>query len=181
MSALRTLLCFVCIFALACEKPSTPPEETAPEEQQATEGSTGEQEPAAPTIDCPELSITVDGEPFQVVTAMGFRVVARGVLSGHRIMLTDEDITCSAVMDYDYAPSNFVTAVATPDPQHNSLSTSAGFQVGPNLELVRDPEDVGEELAICLHEPITIMWTRDEELSVVGLFTGVFCGEQVYD
>ena len=181
MSALRNLLCFFCIFALACSKQSVPPEETALEEQRATESTTGEQEPTAPATDCPELAITRDGEPFPVAEGLGFKIVAQGEVSGHQIMLTEEDINCSAVLDYDYSPTTYVMATVAAETEANSISVFDGFQAGVNLEITHYPEEVGDELAFCLREPVTLMSTSDQEYSFIGHFVGRFCGDQVFD
>ena len=168
----------IALFFCACERTSTPTGETPPAEEQESESTTVEPEPAPEPIECPERSITIDGEPYPVASALAYRGMQNGEVAWQRVMLTDEDINCSAIVDHEYTPRSYVTTyIQTGLPDAGMVYVRGGRQRTAGLGIARTTAVAGEEISMCVHEPVTVTDRDEREITLVGLVAGRFCGD----
>ena len=179
----RLFLGSICLLTVACERAPSQPAQPEPPVEESAQTPEQEQtvEPAAPSTDCPGLAVTVDGRPYEAASALAWRITTDDGLTGHRVMLTDENITCRLIMDHYYSPDSYVSAFASNQHRHyHSVNVRGGGQQEVSLEVVLDPDQPGEQLAICVREPVTFVAEEGQEYSIVGLFSGEFCGDRPY-
>ncbi len=182
------LLCATTFFGACKQTPDQPSddnapaaENTAPEEAPAVEPEPQDEELDAQLLaiefDCPVAEVTVTGEPLEVVSALAWRIETEEEVVGDFVMLTDEDITCSVIMDHGYTPERQVTAFASGvNPEFNSVRNRNHTETGAYLQLAEAAEEAGERQVICVPDVVAIEGLHNQEFSAIGLFIGEFCG-----
>ena len=128
-------------------------------------GDDGEEEAS----DCPEGVMTVDGEPVVFQSAFGFHQNGSYALQ----LYNHQDMTCEIIlaMEPRVLPDGEID-LRMADMFGGLVATGSDHVGAEGLELEAEPQAAGELLAYCVRDSVQI----GENITVVGRFTGQFCG-----
>ncbi len=119
--------------------------------------------------DCPEGNMTVDGEPVVFQSAFGFNQNGSYALQ----LYNHQDMTCETIlaMEPRVMPDGEID-LRMSDMFGGLVATGSDHVGSEGLELETEPQAAGELLAFCVRDSVQI----GENITVVGRFTGQFCG-----
>jgi len=128
-------------------------------------GDDGEEEAS----DCPEGVMTVGGEPVVFQSAFGFKQGSSYALQ----LYNHQDMSCETIlaMEPRVLPEGEID-LRMSDIFGGLVATGSDHVGTEGLELETEPQTAGELLAFCVRESVQI----GENITVVGRFTGQFCG-----
>jgi hypothetical protein len=145
--------------------------------------------PAAEAIDCPPLTVTMDGEPVAGLDhAFAYSEPENGPGTGGFgvDVFNHGDASCDDVLagSRDVPEGEVVVkAFATEGSSRGSVAIGSKTNFAQGVELVRKAESVGDEVAICVSKA---GWTTGgfgedagKRYEIDGLFRAEYCGERV--
>ncbi|MBL0218769.1 MAG: hypothetical protein IPQ07_33445 [Myxococcales bacterium] len=137
--------------------------------------------PVDPNTPCPALAVTVDGTPLSgLVHGKGVTMVS-GSYTTHMVQLFNHDkSTCEEIVSGRRSSQPDEIAVKAFHGASPGVGIDVFTQVQGPLTLDKPADKVGEPLEICVRQPITFTPNagvyNGKKVSIVGKFTGTFCG-----
>lgn len=201
MRSLFIELLFLCVVIIGCSRGANSPESThaasEPAPIEAEAGQTGnEQDPqneetsdaplpdtqgAAPqqeTVEanCPPLKVVVEGQEVTLGHGLAYRT-SKSV----EIEISDQQVaTCEDMLKgYRNLGANEQYAAARISKRWGGIVSFKNHSTQAELEEIQFPEKVGDEAVICAPEEVKLKrGVGYPEVTIVGRFTGQYCGER---
>ncbi|MBA3453687.1 MAG: hypothetical protein H0T42_11400 [Deltaproteobacteria bacterium] len=130
---------------------------------------------------CPPLSVTLDGAPIAGLGhGKGVTLMNAGYTT-HMVQLYNHDkTTCEDTLALRHTQEEGEINVRAWHGAAPGVGIDAFTQVEGKITLDRTPEKVGDDLDICVREPISFTPNAGtysgKKVAIVGKFSGVFCG-----
>ncbi len=144
--------------------------------------TTEEKKPPQPA--CSELSITVDGR--ELTPLSNAIAIQERKAGGYMVQLYDHDgVDCRQALSGHRVPRPrevFARAYVGPTAHQTAVGLGEDTKMDVGAVLAERPEKVGDQVAICLRNPVSFTGTAGtwagKQITMSGRFEGTFCGMQ---